>query len=316
MGRFVGRQMMQTVPVLFIVTVVAFAVTMLLPGDPALAILGVERARDAEAYQSLRRELGLDQPLPLQYVSWLGRLAHGDFGESVINNQPVIDGLRQRLPITIELGVLSMLFSVVVAVPFGIYAALRRDTIADLIASIVALAGVAMPSFWLGILLIYLFTLDWGLFQASGYVSFRDDPVDHLKHLVMPVFVLSVDSIGGLQRQVRSALLEVIGQDYIRTARAKGLAPNAVVWTHALRNALIPVATIIGLRVARLLGGAAVVETVFAIPGVGRLAVESIFNRDFPVIQAIVLVMALAVLLSNLLTDLAYGLLDPRIRCG
>jgi len=306
--------LVQTVPVLLIVTMVAFAVTMMLPGDPALAILGVERAKDEVAYQALREELGLDRPLPVQYVSWLGRLAQGDLGKSAINNQPVVDALRQRLPITIELGVLSMLFSVVIAVPFGIYAALRRDTIADLFASIAALAGVAMPSFWLGILLIYLFTLDWGLLPASGYVPFRDDPVDHLKHLAMPVFVLSVESIGGLQRQVRSALLDVIEQDYIRTARAKGLAANSVVWTHALRNALIPVVTIVGLRVARLLGGAAIVETVFAIPGIGRLAVESIFNRDFPVIQAIVLVTALAVLLSNLLTDLVYGFLDPRIR--
>lgn len=314
MGRYIGRRLFQTLPVLLIVTIVAFTVTMLLPGDPALAILGEARARDEVAYQALRRDLGLDRPLPVQYVSWLGRLARGDFGQSAINRQPVVDALKQRLPVTIELGLLSMFFSILVAVPFGIYAALRRDTLADLLTSVVALAGVAMPTFWLGILLIYLFTLNWGILPASGYVPFRTDPVDHLKHMALPVFVLSVEAIGGLQRQVRSALLEVIEQDYIRTARAKGLAQGSVVWTHALRNALIPVVTIIGLRVGRLLGGAAVVETVFAIPGVGRLAVESIFNRDFPVIQAIVLVTALAVLLSNLLTDLAYGVLDPRIR--
>jgi peptide/nickel transport system permease protein len=316
MSRYIGRRLLQTIPVLFFVTAIAFSVTMLLPGDPALAILGEQGAKNEEAYQALRKELGLDRSIPVQYVTWMERIARGDFGKSALNNQPVVDALRQRLPITLELGALSMLFSVIVAVPLGIYAALRRDTAADLITTVVSLAGVAMPSFWLGMLAIYLFTLNWGLLPASGWVSLRDDPKGHLTHLLLPVVVLSVESIGGLQRQVRSALLEVIGQDYIRTARAKGLADNPVIWSHALRNALIPVATIIGLRVARMLGGAAVVETVFAIPGVGRMAVESIFNRDFPVIQAIVLVAAISVLISNLLTDLAYGFLDPRIRYG
>lgn len=316
MSAFIGRRLAQTIPVLFIVTLVAFAVTMLLPGDPALAVLGVEGAKNDVAYHALRQQLGLDRPIPVQYVSWLGRVARGDFGKSAINKQPVAQALKQRLPITLELGILSMIFSVVAAVPLGIYGALRRDTLSDLLTSVVALAGVAMPSFWLGILMIYLFTVHWRVLPASGYVSFRTNPLGHLEHFAMPVFVLSVESIGGLQRQVRSALLEVIGQDYVRTARAKGLSPNSVVWTHALRNALIPVATLIGLRVSRVLAGAAVVETVFAIPGVGRLAVASIFNRDFPMVQAIVLVAALAVLVTNLLTDLAYGLLDPRIRFG
>ncbi|HEY3111325.1 MAG TPA: ABC transporter permease [Chloroflexota bacterium] len=207
-----------------------------------------------------------------------------------------------------------MALSLVIALPLGVYAAVRHDTAADLIASLASLAGVAMPSFWLAMLMIYLFALDLGVLPASGFVPFFEDPGANLRHLILPVVVLGTEAAAGLTRQIRSAMLEVLGQDYVRTARAKGLPARGVVWRHALRNALIPVVTIIGLRVARLLGGATVVETVFAIPGLGRLAVESIFNRDFPVIQAIVLVAALAVLLVNLLTDLLYGYIDPRIR--
>jgi peptide/nickel transport system permease protein len=296
------------------VTLVAFAVTMLLPGDPALAILGVEKARDEQAYRAMREELGLNRPLPVQYLSWLDRVARGDLGRSALNHQPVAQAIADRLPITLELGLLSMALSLVIALPLGVYAAVRHDTAADLIASLASLAGVAMPSFWLAMLMIYLFALDLGVLPASGFVPFFEDPGANLRHLILPVVVLGTEAAAGLTRQIRSAMLEVLGQDYVRTARAKGLPARGVVWRHALRNALIPVVTIIGLRVARLLGGATVVETVFAIPGLGRLAVESIFNRDFPVIQAIVLVAALAVLLVNLLTDLLYGYIDPRIR--
>lgn len=314
MGRYIAKRLVQTIPILLIVTIVAFSITMLLPGDPAMAILGVAGARNQEAYEALREQLGLNQSIPAQYLSWLGNILRGDLGKSAVNNQSVVDIMRHRLPITLELGLWSMLFSVLIAVPAGIYAALRRDSAADLFSSIAALVGVAIPNFWLGILLIYLFTLKWSLLPASGYAPFRDDPVRHIEHLILPVLVLSAESVGGLQRQVRSAMLEVLGQDFVRTARAKGLRGGAVIWTHAFRNALIPVVTLIGLRTARILGGAAVVETVFGIPGIGRLAVESIFNRDFPVIQAVVLIAAVTVLVSNLLTDLAYGLLDPRVR--
>lgn len=301
-------------PVVFIVTAVVFAVTLLLPGDPALAILGVQQAKDERAVQALRDELGLNQPVPVQYVKWLGRVASGDFGQSILNKQPVLQALAERLPVTLELGLLSMALSVVVALPLGIYAAVRHDTLADLVMSVGSLIGIAMPSFWLGILMIELFAVGLRLLPASGYVPFSQNPSANLQYLIMPVVVLGLESAAGLMRQVRSAMLEVIGQDYVRTAYAKGVTTRCVLWRHALRNALIPVVTIVGLRVARLIGGAAVVESVFALPGVGRLAIESIFNRDFPVLQAIVLVAALAVLLSNLLTDLLYGLLDPRIR--
>lgn len=316
MVRYSIRRLLQTVIVVFIVTVLAFSVTMLLPGDPARAILGVQGAENEGAYLALRQQLGLDQPVPVQYLNWLGRVVRGDFGNSAINQQPVVDALKQRLPVTLELGVLSLLFSTLVAVPLGVYAALRRDTVADVITSVFSLAGVAMPSFWLGILMIMALTVSLGWLPASGYVPFAEDPMAHVKLMIMPVFVLSAESVGGLQRQVRSAMLEVLNQDYIRTSRAKGLRERIVVGSHGLRNALIPVVTFIGLRVARLLGGAVAVESVFALPGIGRLAVESIFNRDFPVTQSIVLVAALMVLLSNLATDLLYGYLDPRIRYG
>ncbi len=314
MGTYALRRLAQVIPVLFLVTLLAFAVTMLLPGDPALAVLGMQGAKDPQAYAAMRRELGLDRALPVQYVSWLGRVVTGNFGRSAVNHQPVLAALRERLPVTLELGLLSMIVATLVAVPLGMWAAMRRDTVVDQLTSVVALAGIAMPSFWLAILLINLCTLRFQILPASGYVSFGTDPGEHLKHLLLPVIVLAAESAAGLMRQVRSAMLEVLGQDYIRTARSKGLTNLHVVGVHALRNALIPVVTIVGLRVARLLGGAAVVESVFAIPGLGRLAVESIFNRDFPVIQSIVLIMALAVLLSNLATDLLYGFFDPRIR--
>jgi peptide/nickel transport system permease protein len=311
---YIGRRLLQTIPVLFVVTLLAFSVTMLLPGDPALAILGVEGAKNEQAYQALRQELGLDQPVPLQYVRWVARTATGDFGRSALNKQPVAEAILQRLPVTLELGVLSLLASVLIAVPLGIYGAVRHDSLGDLAMSIVAFAGIAMPSFWLAILLIYLLTLDLKLLPATGFVSLLEDPLANLRYVAMPVFILAAESAAGLMRQVRSQMLEVLGDDYVRTARAKGVQEGLVIWKHALRNALIPVVTIIGMRVGRLLGGAAVVETVFALPGLGRLAVESMFNRDFPVIQAVVLVIAVTVLLSNLLTDLVYGYIDPRIR--
>jgi peptide/nickel transport system permease protein len=314
MTTYIARRLVQTLPVLFIVTLLAFSVTMLLPGDPALAILGVEGAKNEQAYQALRQELGLDQPVPVQYARWVARVATGDFGRSALNKQPVAEAIWQRLPVTLELGVLSLIVSVLIAVPLGIYGAVRHDSLGDLAMSIVAFAGIAMPSFWLAILLIYLFTLDLKLLPATGFVSPFDDPLANLRHIAMPVCILAVESVAGLMRQVRSQMLEVLGEDYIRTARAKGVHEATVVWKHALRNALIPVITIIGMRVGRLLGGAAVVETVFALPGVGRLAVESMFNRDFPVIQAVVLIIAVTVLLSNLLTDVVYGYIDPRIR--
>jgi peptide/nickel transport system permease protein len=316
MGTYIVRRVLLMVPVLFIVTVLAFSVTMLLPGDPALAILGVEGARNEQAYQALRQELGLDQPVPVQYVRWLGRTMHGDFGRSALNHQPVADAIWQRLPVTLELGVLSLVMSIVLAVPLGIYAAVHHDTVFDLVISLVSFAGIAMPGFWLAILLIYLLTLDFNLLPATGFVPLNESLVGNLRYLAMPVFTLGIESTAGLMRQVRSAMLEVLGEDYIRTARAKGIAEPRVVWVHAFRSCLLPVVTIIGMRIGRLLGGAVVVEMVFALPGIGRLAVDSIFNRDFPVIQTVVLLVALAVLLSNLITDLVYGYVDPRIRYG
>jgi peptide/nickel transport system permease protein len=314
MAAFIARRVVQSVPVLLLLTVIAFCVTMLLPGDPALAILGVERAKDDSAYQALRKELGLDRPLPVQYAQWLAHTARGDFGRSAVNHQPVAAAIRQRLPVTLELGLLSMLVSVLIAVPFGIVAAVRANRPLDLAVSLLSIAGVAVPGFWLAILAIWFFTQRLGWLPGSGYVPLTEDVGSNIKHMIMPVAILSAESAAGLMRQVRSAMLEVLGEDYIRTGRAKGLREVRVLGGHALRNALIPVVTIIGLRVGRLIAGAVVVESVFALPGLGRLAVESIFNRDYPVIQAIVLLAALAVLLANLATDLLYGLIDPRIR--
>jgi peptide/nickel transport system permease protein len=294
--------------------VIGFSLIMLLPGDPALALLGEDVASDPERYAAYRSELGLDQPIPVQYARWIGRVLSGDLGTSIRNKQPVTEALRQRLPATLELMLVGILFALTIALPLGILSALRPGSRLDSLATLLALSGVAIPSFWLGIMLIYLFSVWLRVLPPSGYVPFAQDPVANLTRMIMPGLAVSTWIAASLMRQIRASLIEVLHADYITTARAKGLSQAYVVLRHALKNALVPVLTVLGLHMGRLFGGTVIVEVIFSIPGIGRLIADSIFFRDFPVGQAAVLVAAIGVLGTNLLTDILYAYVDPRIR--
>lgn len=314
MTTFLAQRLAQMIPVMLLVSAISFALTFLLPGDPARLILGDQMASDEEAYQAIRRELGLDRPVPVQYLDWLGGTLRGDLGTSTRDRLPVVEGILERLPVTLELSALAMLLALAVALPAGVVSATRPNSRWDIGCSLFSLWGVAIPHFWLGILLIYAFAVFLRLLPPSGYVPFTEDPLLHLKHMVLPAVTLGIGLAAVIMRQVRSSLLEVLQQDYVVTARAKGLAARMVVMRHALKNALIPVVTVIGLQVGLLFGGAVITESIFSIPGLGRWAVDSILFRDFPVVQAVSLVMATGVLVTNLATDVAYAFIDPRIR--
>jgi peptide/nickel transport system permease protein len=316
MQAYLARRALQSILVLFLITVVTFAITNLLPGDVARAILGPERARDEEAYLALRERLGLDAPLHVQYVRWLWRAFQGDFGASFRTQELVLDQMRMRLPVTLELSALAMLIAVGIGIPAGIISAVRPSTFLDKAATMVATSGIAVPDFWLGLLLMYVFGLGLRWLPPSGYVSPAEDLGRNLKLMVMPAVTLGGAVAAIILRQTRSALLEVMQQEYMTVAWSKGLRETKVVLRHALPNALIPVLTVVGLQGGRILGGAVVVETIFGLPGIGRLAADSIFFRDISSMQAIVLFMALAVLVANLLTDVLYAYVDPRIRMG
>jgi len=314
MTAYIGRRIVQMIPVLFLVSMIAFALVFVLPGDPARAILGDQALRDQQLYEQARKDLGLNRPLPVQYADWASHVLRGDFGLSTHTHLPVGQTLVQHLGPTFELAALSMLFALIVAIPTGVISALRPNSKADIGGTILAIAGTSIPHFWLGLLLVLLFALRLRWLPPSGYVPFAQDPVGNLKLMIMPTLTLGSGIAALLMRQTRSSMLEVMRQEYITTARAKGLAERRVVVAHALRNALTPVATVIGLQLGALIGGAVITESIFSIPGVGSLAASSIFTRDFPVLQAVVLVLSVAVLMANLLTDIVYAWLDPRIQ--
>jgi peptide/nickel transport system permease protein len=302
------------VPVVVIVSMLAFSLILLLPGDPALMMLADQNSANTEAYQALRTQLGLDKPLPLQYLSWATRALRGDLGLSLRNNLPIGHEIAAHIFPTAELATLALLLALLIAVPAGVISALKPGSAADLGATFVALGGVAVPPFFLAILLIYVFAVWLRVLPLSGYVAPWDDPGQNLRLMVLPAITLASGLSAVLMRQIRSALIEVMQQEYIVTARAKGLAETVVVVGHALKNALIPVLTILGLQVGTLIGGAVLTETIFSIPGMGRMIVDSIFFRDFPTVQAAVLILALSVLAANLATDVVYAYVDPRIR--
>jgi peptide/nickel transport system permease protein len=302
------------VPVIVLVSAIAFSLLFVLPGDPALAILGEEQAKNQQLYQQLRAELGLDRPLPVQYVDWASKVVRGDLGTSTRTQLPVSQLLVQRIGPTVQLSAMAMLLGVLVAIPVGIISAVKPNSRSDVIGTVLAMIGASIPPFWLGLLLILLFALWLRWLPPSGYVPPTRDLGANLALMVMPTITLAGGIAAIVMRQTRSAMLEVLRQDYVTTARAKGLIERVVLTKHALRNALIPIVTIIGLEFGHLMGGAVITETIFSVPGVGRLAADSIFQRDFPVLQAVVLLLAFAVLLANLLTDIAYAWLDPRIR--
>lgn len=314
MGQYIVRRLLSMIPVALLISVIAFGLLYFLPGDPALAILGEERAGDKAAYAQLREELGLNDPIYVQYGRWLGNVLHGDLGKSVRSREFIADMISRRLPITIQIGVASVLLGIVIAIPVAIISAVRPGSKLDIAGTLFAMAGAAMPSFWLGILLIFFFSLWLRLLPPSGYVSPVEDLGTSLRLMIMPCLTAGTANAAIILRQARSSLIEVLQEDYVTTARAKGLGERLVVVRHALKNALIPVATVIGLQAGHVLGGMVITETIFAVPGVGRLIVDSIYFRDYPVVQAVVLVMAVAVLFSSLLTDLVYAYLDPKIR--
>src|SRR5438876_10501297 len=301
------------IPVALLVTVGVFILVRLSPGDPALVFAGEER--DPNALAAIREQMGLDQPIPVQYVVWLGHLAQGDLGRSFQTHQRVLEAVTERLPATLELGLAALLFSTSVALIVGILSAVKRNSIVDLLSTSITLAGVSFPSFFLGIVLILLFAyiIPGRIFPPGGYVPLTQDAGDNLKRLVLPAVTLATASLAVNMRQVRSSLLDVLSQEYLRTARAKGLGERAVIVGHAMKNGLIPVVTIFGLQVGAILDGAIITETIFFWPGVGRLAVDSISGRDYPLVQAIVLISALSFMVSTLAVDILYAWLDPRI---
>jgi peptide/nickel transport system permease protein len=314
MAPYLVRRLLYFIPVIFLVTVVVFLITMMLPGDPALAFLGEANIHDKVAYEAMRKELGLDRPIPVQYVIWLGRALKGDLGRSVRTHEAVLDALIARLPVTIELAAVALVIALAIAIPVGIVSATRPNTKVDSVATIMAVSGVALPEFFVGILLIYLFAVGLKLLPPSGYTPLSVGIWPNLKSIILPALSLGLALNAVTMRQVRASLLEVLQEEYVTVARAKGLPEREVIRLHALKNAMIPVITVIGLQIGRLFGGTVVIETIFAYPGMGRLAADSIFFRDFPVLQGAVFVMALAVLACNLLTDLLYAYVDPRIR--
>jgi peptide/nickel transport system permease protein len=281
------------------------------PGDPALIMLGEDRSPQAIA--QIHQQLGLDQPLYAQYLIWVEHIVHGDWGRSITTREPVAAAILQRLPATFELGLAALVWSLLVAIPLGTLAAVRRGSIIDRVAMGVSVAGVSVPNFFIGIVLIFTLSVSARLFPFGGYVPFFQDPFESLRHVALPAIALGTAGTAINMRFTRSSMIEVLNHDYIRTARAKGASWRRVVFVHALKNALIPVVTIVGLQIGGIIEGAIVTETVFTWPGVGRLAVESIFNRDYTVVQGVVLLAAFSYMVANLLVDLVYGWLDPRI---
>jgi peptide/nickel transport system permease protein len=315
MGRYLVRRVVSMIPVVIIVSFLVFALINLLPGDPALMILG-ENNNDPTAYQRLRTQLGLDRPLPIQYLDWASRAATGDFGISLRDRQPIREVIGARVFPTLELAIVGLVLSLCVSIPVGVFSALRRGSILDSVATVLALSGVAVPHFFLGILLIEVFAVDWHLLPPSGYTPPWEDLGANVRLMIMPALALSTGLTAVQMRHVRSSLLEVLQQEYVLTARAKGLQQAVVVMRHALRNALIPLVTIVGLETGTLISGTVILEIIFSVPGMGRLLVDSITFRDYPTVQAMVLLLALTVLVANLLADLTYGLLDPRVSYG
>jgi peptide/nickel transport system permease protein len=311
-GKYLARRAGASVIVLFLATIVVFAGVRALPGDPALALAGEER--DPESLQQIREKYGLDEPIPVQYAKWLGLAVQGNLGESVRTGLDVTDIVIGRLPITIELAVLSILFALLIGIPAGIAAAVWRGKAADYLSSGVALFGLSVPNFWLGLMLILIFAVYFQVLPASGFVPFFDDPVGNLQRMILPAFTLGSGVASVVMRQTRSAMIESLGSDYVRTARAKGLNEWSVVGRHALRNSLITVVTIVGLQLGLLISGAVVTEQVFVIPGFGKLTVDAVFQRDLPVLQGVVLFTTFAYVLINFVVDALYSVLNPRIR--
>ena len=309
---FFARRIAISTVTFLLITLIVFTGVRMIPGDPARVLAGTDA--DEAGLQEIRVKYGLTDPIPVQYLRWLTLALQGDLGESIRTREPVVKTVAMKLPITMQLAAFALVIAIGIAIPAGIFSAIRRNTVWDLLANAVSLCGVSIPSFWLGIMLILFLSVRLHVLPASGFVPFLDDPLGNLQRMIMPAFVLGAALAAVLMRQTRNSMIEVLSANYIRTAYSKGLAERVVVFRHALRNGLIPIVTILGLQMGTLMGGAVVTEQIFVVPGFGRLIVEAVFTRDYPLVQGVVLITASAYVLINLLVDVSYSLMNPRIR--
>jgi peptide/nickel transport system permease protein len=311
MTQYLIRRLLLLVPVLLGVSIAVFSLIRFIPGDPAVLTLG--QAATPEAIAQVRQSLRLDDPLPVQYAAWLGRVLRGDLGTSIESGRPVTREIWERLPVTLELLIIAVGMSLVIAIPLGVISAIRANSVADYAARLGAIAGLSIPGFWIGQMMIVLPSIWWNHAPPFGYRPFFDDPLTNIQQFYLPGIALGIGAAAILIRLTRSSLLEVMRADYIRTAWSKGMRERTIVIRHALKNGLIPIITVLGLQIGALMGGTVIMESVFALPGMGRLSLDSITRRDYPVVQGIVLLMATSYVLINLVVDLIYGWLDPRI---
>ena len=314
MLHFLPRRLLQLLPTVFLVSVLIFSLQQLLPGDPALVMAGEEK--DPQVIEQIRKQYHLDEPLPMQYGRWMAGVLQGDLGESMRIKQPVAQLVAEKLPVTLQLATMAMLIALLIGIPAGILSAVKKGSAWDVGANVFALWGLSTPNFWLGIMLIFLFSVKLGWLPASGFVSPREDLMQSLATTIMPAFVLGTGVASVLMRHTRAAMLGALEQDYIRTARAKGVVERSVIARHALRNALIPVVTLGTIEFGRLLAGAVLTEQIFSIPGFGKLVVDAVFNRDYPVVQGVVLATALIFVALSLVADILYMLINPRLRAA
>lgn len=314
MGGYILRRLLQAIPVLWLITAIVFLVVYLIPGDPAMIVLGQGATPDAVA--AMRRRMGLDRPVPVRYLIWLEHVLRGDLGDSTLSHQPVLTLIGRAFPITAYLSLFALLIALLIAVPAGTIAALKHNTWADLVCTTWAFLGVSIPGFWLALMLIQLFSVRLHWIPLRGYVSPRQDLWASLQAMLLPAVTLGVFLSGPLMRYLRSSVLQTLGQEFVLVARAKGLAERRVILRHILRNSLIPFVTVLGIQLGYLIGGAVVIEQIFVLPGIGNLAVGAIGDRDYPVIQGVVLLVAAGFVLINLAVDVLYAVLDPRIRVG
>lgn len=316
--RYLIQRIWQLIPVLILVSMAVFLIVRVIPGDPVLVMMGVdpeERSRISDAqYQALQQQLGLDRPIYVQYFHWVSRIVQGDMGMSLRSRRPIFEVIFERYPATIYLALAALVTGLLIAIPAGVIAAIRQNTRADYAAMGIALWGIAMPNFWLALMLIVFFSLYLGWLPSIGYASPIDAPWRFLQHACLPAIVMGTDLAAPLTRYIRAEMIEQLRQDYVRTAWAKGLPGRLVIVRHALKNSLIAAVTVVGLQTARLLGGSTIVETVFSWPGIGRLLIEGIYSRDYPIVQGSVLLIAVTYVFINLFVDVAYKWLDPRIK--
>lgn len=308
---FLGRRILTAIPTIILISIFVFSLQHLLPGDPILVMAGEER--DPEVIAALREKYRFNDPVAMQYLAWAGNALQGDLGISLRTQQPVLELIGEKLPVTIQLAVMALVIAILIGIPAGVLSAYKKGTWIDWVANITALSGLSVPNFWLGIMLILLVSVKLGWLPASGYVPLTEDPLQSIRVMIMPAFVLGTAIAATLMRHTRSAMLSVLKSDYVRTARAKGLQERVVLVKHALRNALVPVVTVITLLFGELLAGAVLTEQIFTIPGFGKLVVDAVFNRDYAVVQGIVLCTGIAFIFMNILADAAYRILNPRM---